>query len=118
MLSSWGAASVILSDRLMTDDEEKEEKAGWEGCVALICLVLSYPAWVCADRLMLYVSDVPKAKVFFYLCVTLLGFWIGLTFSGLRRSGSANRICSRISLSILILLGVWIFLRATIFLQA
>ena len=102
----------------MTDDDERREKAGWEGCVALICLALSYPAWARGDQLMLYCCDEPKAKVFFFLCVTLLGFWIGLTFSGLRRSGLANQICSRISLALLILIGVWIFLRATLFIGA
>jgi hypothetical protein len=100
----------------MADSTEKNPRVGWEGCAALVCLLVSFPVLACGNRYMLYVWSESKARVLFALYVVLLGFWIGFTFSGMRRPGAVNRICTRISLPLVILFLVYLFLEAFLFL--
>jgi hypothetical protein len=98
------------------DNTEKKARPGWEGCAGLVCLLFSFPVLVCGNRYMLYVQTEPRARVLFILYVVLLGFWIGLTFSGLRRPGKVNRICAWISFPLATMFLFFLFLEAFWFL--
>jgi len=92
-------------------DSNVVKREGWEGIVACFLFLISFPILHLSEHYMALASTEPKAHVVQLLYVTVLGFWIGLTFSGLRRPGYWNRVCSWLSLILVVLFVLFLILQ-------